>query len=87
MSTTETETESVLSLDEAIEAGAYYLEEVSKWADRYCVGVDEYGDGISAYFCRDCGLEVSDADEGCEHCGFGQPVEDEDEEEEEELAA
>jgi hypothetical protein len=55
-----------LSLDTALEAGAEYLERSSYFADRY-----QLADGASAYFCRDCGCEIEDADDGCEHCGAG----------------
>lgn len=70
------ETDTALSLDDALANGAYWLNKASRWADRYCIGVDGYGDGISGYFCRDCGLQIADADEGCEHCGFGQPIDE-----------
>lgn len=59
-------TTATLTLDNALEAGALYLERASQWADRY-----QLAHGESAYFCRDCGCETEDAD-GCEHCGFGR---------------
>ena len=55
-----------LHLDAALEAGAEYLERASYFVDRY-----QLADGTSAYFCRDCGMAIEDADEGCEHCGSG----------------
>jgi ribosomal protein L37E len=60
-------TTDTLTLDNALEGGALYLERASQWADRY-----QLTHGESAYFCRDCGLEIQDALEGCEHCGFGR---------------
>lgn len=62
-----------LHLETALDVGAEYLEQASPWADRYSIPGEE-----STYFCRDCGLEIEDADEGCEHCGFGREEDQED---------
>lgn len=44
-----------------------WLEDDGRYA-RYQVAVDEYGDGLSEWFCNDCGNHVDDIDEGCEYC-------------------
>lgn len=43
-------------------------------ADRYQTGTDDFGDSESAWFCRNCSAEVSDPDDGCEHCGYGTAI-------------
>ena len=65
-------TTATLTLDNALEAGALYLERASCFVDRY-----QLTHGESAYFCRDCGCQTEDID-GCEHCGFGRADEMED---------
>lgn len=65
-------TDTVLHLDDALEAGALYLERTNRWADRY-----QLAHGESTFFCRDYSAQIEDnPDEGCPHCGFGQPIED-----------
>lgn len=60
------------NLETALDAGAYWLENSAcKRFARYAVAVDEHGDGISTWYCTDCGLQIEDPDEGCEHCGLG----------------
>ncbi|MGQ9814242.1 MAG: hypothetical protein ACUVR3_03705 [Candidatus Roseilinea sp.] len=56
-------------LDAALEAGADFLDHASYWADIYSLP-----DGGIAFFCRDCGRRIKNADFGCEHCGFGCEV-------------
>lgn len=56
---------------ETIDDNALWLESML-CADRWQTGTDANGDSQSSWFCRDCGLEITDPDEGCEHCGYGR---------------
>ena len=66
-----------MTLDQAIADGALWLESGFR-ADRWQTGTDDAGDGISEWFCRDCGAGGADPIEGCNECGFGQPDPDDD---------
>jgi hypothetical protein len=66
------------TLDQAIADDALWLES-GFLADRWQVGTDEFGDGISDWFCRDCGAGGADPIEGCSACGFGQHLETDEE--------
>lgn len=38
---------------------------------RYQIGTEPTGEGITEWFCTDCGSPVDDTDEGCDVCGLG----------------
>ena len=44
-----------------------WLEDDGRYS-RYQVAIDSYGDGISEWFCNDCGNCIDDIDDGCEYC-------------------
>lgn len=48
--------------------------------DRYQIGVEPTGEGITEWFCSDCLNPVDDIDEGCAVCGLGALEEDGDDE-------
>lgn len=66
-----------LAAAEAIEAE--HMED-GRFADRYEIGVEANGDGISAWYCRDCG-HLTDGDDGCPSCGHGRTADARDMEE------
>jgi hypothetical protein len=63
-----------LSIEQAEERGAYWLEDRSGFS-RYWIGGEE-----SAWACRDCGTFGGDPDDesGCPVCGFGATETDND---------
>lgn len=75
-----------MTLEQAIAAGALWLES-GFYADRFQTGVDEYGDSVSTWFCRDCGAADADPAEGCDECGFGKIEPDDDDDDTREVAA
>lgn len=55
-----------MTLDDAIESGAVWLEDTGRYA-RYWTNPNDDTDGESDWFCTRCGALV-DPDEGCEEC-------------------
>jgi rubrerythrin len=76
------------NLEAAMQAGAHWLES-SAHAERWQIGTDEAGDGLSEWYCRDCGAAGADPSEGCQACGYGQaePDDDDDDDNQQEDAA
>lgn len=68
------------TLDRAIDIGAEWLEErrvLGALFVRYQIGIDLFGDGVSAWYCHDCGTPITDdIADGCPACGAGQPEDD-----------
>ena len=66
-----------LTLDAAEAIDAEHLED-GRFADRYQIGADAHGNGITVWYCDDC-AHLVESDDGCAHCGFGQPIDVRDE--------
>lgn len=72
--------ETVYTLDDAMEAGAIYCNRAPGGFERWTDPRSDDPDGQTAWFCPECGCEVRDESEGCEHCGWYTEEEEDDDE-------